>query len=277
MMKRLSKYILIVIAALGFWSCHDEPDMPLEVFPGDMNALKEIYTQLRADLADYPSRWSPEDKSTWKNAGIELDTIIDEENQMKYLAISSITLYLPRIGDMLPTALLDLSNLKDLKIYGYIGTYFHGDRIPSSVESLLVDRLSPEFPGYIVGVPTRYSDNAVIIGDMKPVLKNLIIHSVDMKCLDFMFQLDANIDLSHNTLEGDIPYNLRDLSTPANMSYNRYTGLQYGWSYWKDYKTFPIVQYNLIDNIPQDVLQSDFWKENHEKFIGNPGYVAPQP
>ena len=242
-MNQLLKYILILVAAVGFWSCgnENEPEIPLEVLPADLVALKGIYTELRADLGDYPSRWSPEDKSTWKNAGIELDTIIDEETQMKYLAISSLTLYLPRIGSIVPTALYNLSHLKDLKIYGCIGSYFHGARIPASVESLLVDRMDHDYPGYIEGVANRHSDEAVVIGNMKPVFRNLIIHNVDMKSLDCKVQLNAHVDLSHNTLEGDIPYNLRDLSTPANMSYNRYTGLQYGWSYWKDYKTFPIV------------------------------------
>lgn len=37
----------------------------------------------------------------------------------------------------------------------------------------------------------------------------------------------------------------------------------------------PNLQHNQI-NIPKDVLKTEFWKEHHENFIGNPGYKAPE-
>ena len=62
------------------------------------------------------------------------------------------------------------------------------------------------------------------------------------------------------------------------MSYNRYTNMEGGWEgLGAQDMVVPIVQYNLIDNIPKDILKSSSWKKYHENFMGNPGYVAPQP
>lgn len=283
-MKPLSKSILIAVAALGFWGCNEDepkPETPLEVLPANVSALREIYKSLDMDSEDYPVQWNPEDMSTWKKAGIELDTITDEESQQSYLAVVSITLYLTHKNDFTPEALLSLGCLKDLKVYACAGSYFNGRMIPASVESLLVDRLNPDDPGYIIGVPNG-NNGTVILGQMKAVFSKLIIHGVDMKGFDCKFSLDADIfDISHNTLEGEAPNSLRYLKNPANLSYNRYTSLDGNWDYWiasdkaPDVRSMPNLQHNQI-NIPEDVLNTEFWKEHHENFIGNPGYKAPE-
>lgn len=280
MMKELSKIILIFVAMVGLWACGndnepDEPEIPLEILPSDLSALKTVYNQLGIEKGDYPVEWKLDDRSTWKNVGIEFDTITDGENQERYLAVSSITVCLTHEGDELPWGLLNLSGLRELKVYGYTGSRFDGRLIPSTVQSLLVDRLNPDDPGYIIGVPNE--DNMVILANKRAAFTNIIIHGVDMKSIDFRLQHITNIDLSHNTLEGEVPYNLWQLWTPANLSYNRYTGMQFGWGCWTPYDMIPIVQYNLIEDIPESVLKSVFWKRNHENFIGNPGYKAPEP
>lgn len=280
-MKGLLNLALIVIASISLWSCgneQNEPEIPLEVLPSDLSALKTIYKDLSVGSGDYPVQWDLDDMSTWKNAGIEFDTIVDAAKQKSYLTVSSITIYLwyeraaPSIG------LLSLENLKDLKIYGCSGSYLHGNLIPSTVESLLIDRLNPDDPGYIIGVPNPSHNNKVYLGSRKSSFKKLIVHGVDMKVVDCIVRLDASIiDLSHNTLEGEISYNYSRFKTPANLSYNRYTGLETGLENWSLYKTVPIVQHNLIKDIPQSVVNSEFWEKYHENFIGNPGYKAPEP
>ena len=277
-MKELSKILLIFIVSLCLWACdnkEDEPEIPLEVLPQDMEVLKNIHRELGVDEADYPARWDPEDKNTWGNAGIELDTIMDETTQTKYLVISSITVYLHHVGSRIPGWLGYLNNLTDLKIYGCSGSLLYGERIPSTVKSLLVDRLNSDDPGYIIGVP--FEGDKIILGN-RAVFASLIMHGVDMKNIEFKFQFNSQIDLSNNTLEGAVPYNWGLLMTPANLSYNRYIGLENGWKDWTpNGMTIPNVQHNLIEYIPQDVLKSDFWKKYHESFIVNPGYVAPEP
>lgn len=280
-MKLLSQSIFIAVAALGLglFGCSDEPEIPkeevaLEVLSSDLSALKTIHEQLGVDAEDYPVQWNPEDMSTWKNAGITLDTITDEESQQNYLAVASITVYLTQKEERLPFGLLRLNSLKDLKVYGCAGSYFDGELIPTTVTSLLVDRLNPDDPGYIIG-DTDDKDGTVILGRMKAVFSRLIMHGVDMKGINCIVHLNAEIiDLSHNTLEGVIPYNLDILEIPANLSYNRYKTVY--WDHWEYAKHVPIVQYNLIEDIPEEILKSDFWKEHHENFIGNPGYKAPE-
>lgn len=100
---RLTSLIMLLFAVIGLWACgeDDEPKEPevLEVLPSDIEALKLIHNQLGVDSEDYPAYWNPEDQSTWKNAGIELDTIIDEETQTRNLAVSALTLYVTREKD----------------------------------------------------------------------------------------------------------------------------------------------------------------------------------
>lgn len=277
-------YLTIAIAALGLYACDndnepDAPEIPLEVLPSDLNALKTIHNYLDVRSSDYPVQWSLDDKSTWKNAGIELDTIIDEETRIKYLTVSSITLYMLE-GYNLPYELLNLTNLKDLKIYGGPKSRFDGRLIPPSVKSLLVDRFNLDDPRYIDGV---YSLPffAVVLGNYKNVFDRIVIHGLAARRIDFRVSPDASlVDISHNRFEGEIGIDLADLKylkTPANLSYNRFTGVYPDWNLWKEFRAIPILRNNLIEEIPQEVLQSDFWKEYHENFIGNPGYVAPQP
>lgn len=269
---------------LGLWACSDdnepampnEPEIPLEILPSDLSALNVIYDELGIEKGDYPVIWNLDDKSTWKNVGIELDTVVDGENQDKFLAISSITVYLSHNGDEMPRGLLSLKDLRDLKIYGCTGSRFDGRFVPSTVKSLLVDRLHPDDLGYIIGVPI---ERDMVIINMRASFEKIVIHGVDMKALNCMICNDASIiDLSHNTLEGDVPFNLRCFSVPANMSYNRYTNMEGGWEgLGAQDMVVPIVQYNLIDNIPKNILKSASWKKYHENFIGNPGYKAPEP
>lgn len=276
-MKGLLNLALIVIASISLWSCgneQNEPEIPLEVLPSDLRGLKIFYEALGVENKDYPMQWSLEDISTWKNAGIEFDTITDAESQKNLLTVSSLTVYLLHKGDELPKGLYNLENLRDLKIYGCAGSCFDGRFIPSTVKSLLIDRLNPEDPGYIIGIPNN--DGKVILGDMRASFTKLIIHGVEMKGLDCKVRIDGIFDLSHNTLEGDVPYAFRQILAPVNLSYNKYTGMEFGWENWSpNGMIIPIVQHNLIKDIPQSVVNSEFWKKYHENFIGNPGYKAP--
>lgn len=278
-MKLLSKSIFIAVAALGLWGCNEDepkPETPLEVLPANVSALREIYKSLDMDSEDYPVQWNPEDMSTWKKAGITLDTITDEESGQNYLAVASITLYLTHKNDFTPEALLELSSLKDLKVYACADSYFNGRMIPASVESLLVDRLNPDDPGYIIGVP----NDKLILANRKAIFRKLVMHGIDMKSIGCIMSYDAEVDLSHNTLEGNVPSIFGTmLRKSANLSYNKFTGLQWGWEIWSEYNgilSVPNLQNNDFSDIPDYVFESDFWKEHHENFIGNPGYKAPE-
>lgn len=273
---------MLPFAVIGLWACADEPEVPevpeaLEVLPSDIEALKLIHNQLGVDSEDYPAYWNPEDQSTWKNAGIELDTIIDEETQTRNLAVSALTLYVTREKGYLPVGLLGLANLKDLKVYACAGSYFDGKFIPQTVTSLLVDRLNPDDPGYIIGVMD--SHDRVVLGRLRAHFNKLTIHGVDMNEILFQIHFAADIDLSHNTLRGEVPTFIGEMGkytkNPINLSYNQYHRLLGGFEGW-EYWPIPLLQYNDFEDIPPKVLKSDLWKKYHEHFIGNPGYVAPK-
>lgn len=285
-MRSLTKCFLIAAATLCLSACDDkdEPQVPveLEVLPSDIEALTDIYNELMVYADDYPSPWSPDDRSTWKNAGIELNTLTGNENQPNYLVVSSITLYLPRKSAGIPKSLRNLSGLKDLKIYGCTGSILIGQFIPETVESILIDRLNPDDPGYM---EAQLVNGTFYLGpkSMEHPYQRIVIHGVNMKKIDCLLSTYASqVDLSHNTLEfiGAGVLDLKWVSKPIDLSFNRITKLQWGWDYWyywseNDCPT-PDLKYNLLDNIPEKILKSEFWKDNHEKFIGNPGYVAPE-
>lgn len=275
------KYITCIwfFAALGLWACknEDEPSLPEppKILPSELQALETIAEELGMEDEDYPVHWNLDDVSTWK--GIELDTLSNEETGEKYVVIGSITVYLTKAEQHLPRALRDLTALEELKVYGCAGSYFHGSLVPETVTSLLVDRINPDDPGYIKGI-TNW-EGEVVIANKKSSLNKLKIHGVDMKMLNCRINYGAEIvDLSYNTLEGRVPQSVgRLFATQANLSHNKYTVMD-NWDWWMvSISQVPNVQYNLIEEFPEKVIESDFWKEYSDCFIGNPGYVAPQP
>ena len=290
-MKELSKFILIVAAAIGsmVWSCSDdEPavDLSPKMLASEMEALHAIYNELNMDAKDYPVHWDLEDPTTWK--GIELDTIANEETGENALVIKSITIYLAKYADQVPMSLQDLSYVTDLKIYGCAGSYFDGFRIPSTVTTLLVDRLDPNDPEYINGVLYKVP-NGGLIGPSKyavclnqrNIFDEVTIHGVDMEGFWISPRKpDTKIDVSGNTLRGEVfhMYTTR-LTISANLSHNQLSSLDGGWHYWiSDQNScycVPNLQYNDFKDIPDYVFESDFWKKYHENFIGNPGYRPP--
>ena len=284
-MKKLLNITLLFVMAFAFVKCSDdEPvvDLSPKMLASEMEALQAIYSELDMDAEDYPVHWDLENPNSWE--GIELDTIANEETGENVLVIKSITIYLAKLFVHVPESLRKLSYLYELKIYGCEGSYFDGRRIPNTVKKLLVDRINPdEDQGYIWGVHYRspiYPERLEVSLNYETCFEEVTIHGVDMQSIGFNFEWDTKIDLSYNTLRGDVfTEYTRFLDRSANLSHNQFSSLEEGWKYWiGNYmirRSMPNLQYNDFKNIPEYVFESDFWKENHEYFIGNPGYRPP--
>lgn len=262
--------LFITMAALLFVACNDEPEVAptkLPLLESDSLALVAISKALDTDAEGYPVRWSPADRSTWKE--IRLDTITDEATGKQSLAVGSITIYLTHEGLKTPYDIKYLSNLKELRIYGCAGSIINPRIVPAATTTLLIDRLHPTDKGYIL---LDYGLTVFEIPYQGSVLFNVTIHGLKMKSASFWFDPYGNFDMSDNTLEGEVPYAYR-ICRNVNLSHNNYTVLQQEWNAWRS-ACVPDLKYNDIE-IPADIFDTAFWRENHEKFIGNPGYRAP--
>ena len=285
-MKGLLQSLFVVFAAVGFLACsddHDEPELDStpKMLASDMDALRDIYSALDMDDEYYPVHWDLDDPSTWE--GIELDTIVDGETAQKAVVVKSMTLYLAKPGAELPDSLKNLSYLYELKIYGCGLSLFDGRKIPNTVKELLVDRIDPDDPNYIVGISGKSitSPNEYEVSlNYWAQYKKITIHGVQMNRIGFNSAINADIDLSYNTLSGVV----NDIFTtylnhPADLSHNRFSSFDFSWKYLisdeMPLRRMPNLQYNKFEEIPDYVLESDFWKAYHDRFIGNEGYVAP--
>lgn len=260
--------IAVMVSLVGIAACSDDPDVPrLPLLQSDSLALVEISKALGTDDADYPVRWTPADRTTWTE--IELDTITDKATGMRYLAVSSLTVYLMREGQITPFYISKLLNLNELRIYGCNGALIAPDWLSPSIESLLIDRLNPDDKGYM----EIANGSGVFYFHSRSPLSSVTIHGLRMKSTSFVFATSGSIDLSDNTLEGEVSTNFR-LCPRVNLSHNNFSALWKGWDKWCVEDGYvPDLQYNDIE-IPEDILNTDFWRDNHEKFIGNPGYHA---
>ena len=268
---RKSLLILAGLMSLAYWSCNDEPEMPeapLELLAEDAQALELISNYFDTYAEDYPVPWTYADSTTWRE--IKLDTVTDEESGTRYLTVGSITLYLTSPDKYIQYHIHMFKNLKELKVYGCAGSMFSSDNVPRGLERLLIDRLDPDEPGYIM-IPKQKFD----VSRRVCTFKEVTIHGTDMKYVDFFARLDGYFDLSHNLIEDKVSTNMTRFFNPFNLSHNKYKVMENGWSFWKTENNIPNLQYNELE-IPQDIIESDFWKKHSEKFIGNPGYVAPQ-
>ena len=287
-MKYVSYFIFLSLFTLANVQCsddHDEPELDLspKMLASDMDALRDIYSALDMGAEDYPVHWNLEDPSTWK--GIELDTIVDRKKHKNDIVVKSMTLYLSRVGSELPDSLQNFSYLNELKVYGCTGSLFDGRKIPKEVTKLLVDRINPEDPGYIKGVhvvnPYR-KEQLVVLLNVWTLYDEITIHGVDMAGIEFAWTSDAIIDLSYNTLSIASRNFIYDYLKSANLSHNRISSLDRGWDSW--FSTMHgsqlgklNLQYNDLDNIPEDILSRSTWRLYHKNFWGNPGYRPPKP
>lgn len=268
-MKQLLSLLLLSLT-LMFAACGDEPEPGAKQLPllkVDSSALVNISEMLHTDAEDYPMRWTPADRSTWKD--IRLDTVVDEATGQKYLTVAALTIYQIRKEIETPPVIGNLSNLKELKIYGCAGAVICPYVADFYVEKLLVDRMNPDDDGLMK------LSNGKILHFPYNRFTSLTIHGTDAE----YFYIEGNracvYDLSGNNLKGDIPYYLSQYPD-VNLSHNKFSGLEKGWNKWiKDAPYFPCAQYNDIE-IPDEIMEDSRWQTYlHEKFIGNPGYRAP--
>ncbi|MDE6136801.1 MAG: hypothetical protein K2F97_04930 [Muribaculaceae bacterium] len=263
--------IFFAMASLLFVACNDEPEVAptqlpvhLPILERDSVALVWISKMLDTEARDYPVRWSPADRSTWKE--IRLDTITDEATGKQFLAVGALTIYQTHEGELTPLFISDLKYIKDLRIYGCRGAII--DCLPRSLKSLLIDRLDPDEKYYM----DLNNDNVKLDIITNSTLSDLTIHGLRISEVYFRFLEDSRIDLSDNTLEGCVLSSL-GFCLHVNLSHNNYRAMD--WTFWTGpAKSVPDLQGNNIE-IPDDIIDTNFWRENHEKFIGNPGYRAP--
>lgn len=267
---------LLMAAAWGCNSKDDEPTAPPELYllEGDSIALCHISESFNTTSANYPHPWSMADRGSWKGS-IELDTIFDFEIDRKVLIVSALTLYIPEPGqqEVMTNWISELEHVKSFKLYACPGAIVNGGCVPTGCDSVLIDKINPDSQGYINVVP----DGIWYVTGMSPdrwLFSKLTIHGTDMQYISAILKYDAIVDLSNNQLKDDVGVMFENLLYTANLSHNQFTGFDYGWETWYN-RTIPNLQYNEIQ-IPEEMLGTDFWRENHELFIGNPGYQAPK-
>lgn len=236
-----------------------------------------ISESFKTESADYPHPWSVTDRSTWKGS-IGLDTIINPEDGKPYLAVSELTLYIfePSPNSPMDNALRRLEHVRDFKVYACPGATFMPKCIPIGCDSILVDKIDPSVPGYI-NVPGNRWDTSSEMMKHDWVFSKVVIHWLDINYLDYVVYYTAIEDNSYNQLSGNVDVINGRMVNKVNLSHNKYTGMMSGWDFWLDVSDLnvPNVQYNEIP-IPEEILDTDFWRKNHECFIGNPGYQPPK-
>ncbi|MBD5219880.1 MAG: hypothetical protein HDS72_06555 [Bacteroidales bacterium] len=276
--KRILLFILPLLM-VSAWGCHsndDEPTAPPELYllEGDSIALCHISESFNTTSANYPHPWSMADRGSWKGS-IELDTIIDPETEEAALTVGALTLYIPEPSNPMTSWLCRLTNVRDFKLYACSGATFVPELLPTGCDSILVDKINPDEDGYI-NVTYQNWDIAREMDRLNWAFSKVVVHGLDITTINYACYLDAIIDLSGNQLEGCVDASFGRLAHRANLSHNNYTWMMSDWAYWdSDFVNVPDLQYNDIP-IPQEILDTDFWRENHERFIGNPGYQAPK-
>lgn len=277
----MKKILAFLVVFLGLWACKDAPepvltDVPLRLLESDSLALFYIAEAYETESEDYPVKWSAVDASTWKD--IRLDTIEVAETGERYLCVGAITLYVPR-KTVNSKSIRRLSHLKELTIFACAGTVFDEGCIPIGTESFVLDRLYSDNPEYISA--GEATDKIELPEWYNVFKKKFVIHGLDAERIIFAAEIDAEVDLSGNCLNGKVPYEYMKYKN-LNLSHNKFTSLQNGWDAWIDAEenayisnNVPNLQYNSIE-IPEEVLGTDFWRRHSHKFIGNPGYKAPE-
>lgn len=278
-MKRLL-WTFLPILIVTVISCRDEDGMPsaqhpeLYLLEGDSIALCHISESFKTTSANYPHPWSVSDRSSWKGS-IELDTIIDSETDEAALTVGALTLYIPEPADPMNEWLLRLQNVRDFKLYACPEATFIPECIPIGCDSILVDKIDSTMPGYIK-VPNKRWDTATYMYLNNWIFSKIEIHNLDINFINFWASLTGTVDLSGNCLEGRVDQAMGDFQYKVNLSHNNYTEMMGTWKYWESGRyNVPDLRYNDIP-IPEEILATDFWRKNHELFIGNPGYQAPK-
>ncbi len=285
-MKNLIWILLPFLLTLA-WACGDEPKEPqLKLLSSDSIALVEISRSFQTESADYPHPWSISNPSTWKGS-VRLDTVIDEKTGEKALAVGGLTLYIyepAKIYDgiiydsPMDPKLLDLKHVKEFKVYACPDACFKPEYIPIGCESILVEKIDPEVPGFIKvfdeSSKKKSWDTIGLMASHSWYFRKFVVHGLDINYFNVSLVDDSLVDVSNNQLEGQVSGNMIIFSTQPNLSHNKYT--KFDWKLWgNNYYIVPNLQYNEIP-IPEEILETEFWARNHECFIGNPGYVAPK-
>ena len=274
-------WVFLPLLMAAAWGCHsndDDPTAPPELYllEGDSIALCHISESFKTASSVYPHPWSVEDKSTW-NGSIVLDTVIDPDTDEPCLAVGALTLYIVEPDKYSPMNgwLSRLKNVRDFKLYACSDATIDPRCLPIGCDSILIDKINPEEPGYI-NVTNNEWDIANKMISNSWTFSKVIIHWVNVAQMNYMVYYSAIQDLSNNQLAGEVDAIEGRFENRVNLSHNKYTKLMSGWEYWdSDFVNVPDLQYNDIP-IPQEILDTDFWRENHERFIGNPGYQAPK-
>lgn len=277
MKKLITLLILASIAYCMFISCEDDTEpQPMEEEVIDWNwsdtfYLHKVFKQMYSSFeypSEYPSPWVFEDESTWKD--IRIDTIIDEESGKKIRVIGAMTVYLEK-GCNMPTNLVRLDHMKELIIYAANEAIFQPWYVPVSLETLIVKQIDKNDTGFI-RVP-NYPKEADF--GLRSFKNKLEIHGVEMGQTKWAYDYSSEIDLSGNCLTGAVSKDFFKFKTPVNLSNNNFTSIKIDIRNLKDISSIPNLQNNNIP-IPEEWLKTEFWKENHEKFKGNPGYRPPE-
>ena len=271
-------FYLPLLAVLG-WGCSDKADEPvaepeLYLLPSDSLALVRISESFKTESAVYPHPWSVADRSSWEGS-IRLDTLVDEETGTAVLTVGALTLYIPEPSNPMNTALTQLRHVRDFKLYACPGAIVQPGCTPIGCDSILIDKIDPQASGYIK-VYDQVWDISTYMQAVGWGFDKVVIRGTDINFINFIVDYNAVIDLSNNLLDGNVDYIMGRFTNRVNLSHNKYTGLGAGWDNWVYFEcNVPNLQYNDIP-IPEWVLDTDFWQKNHECFIGNPGYKAPE-
>ena len=274
-MKKLI-YFFAAAVSLITAGCNsdDNPKLSsdLKLLDWEAKALNQISKSLDTRNPAYPHPWDPDDMATW-GGNITIDTVDNPVTYKPALAISGITLYITEPSHKIDVWLSDLRNLKELKVFACSGATFNPDEIPTGCKSFSLEKINSEEPGYIHIFDRKF--------DMKErmskwwTFEKFILHGSDAKEVNVAIEPTGTLDLSHNLLEEGLDNRFFEMTTQVNLSYNRFSTPLLTWEEIMDHDNIPNLQYNDIE-IPQWVTATDWWKANHEWFIGNPGYIAPK-
>ena len=277
MKKFITLCIIGMVAIYGFISCDDDSEPQsgkenIEWADNELYYLKHISRLLNSTSSDYPSPWSVEDESTWKD--IRVDTIVDEKSGKKCRAIGAMTIYLDK-GMLSPVFLDRLEHMTELTVLARSGAIIETWFMPRSLKKLSIEKLDTDEPGFIsLNSFTNNPEYSMSFAYFYS-LEWLEVHGVKMEEVVLERIFDAEIDLSGNCLTGNVGWQFCQFKKPIYLSNNNFTSIKIDINDSSKYPYIPNLQNNNIP-IPEDWLKTEFWKENHEKFKGNPGYRPPE-